>query len=218
MAAGLVAAPVLALLVIATGGDASTLRHVGFNVLPTALVQTGLLLAGVAVVTSFVGVGAAWLVTAYRFPLRDTLAAALVLPLAVPTYIVAYVYVEVLDPLGPVQAAFRAATGYRSRAEYWFPDIRTLPGAILILGAVLYPYVYLTARSLFAVQSANLLEAARTLGAGPWETFRAVAPAARPPGAGARPVARPSRDAERHRRERVSRRAHADRVDLRDMA
>ncbi|MHB2169675.1 ABC transporter permease [Alsobacter sp. R-9] len=181
MAALLVAAPVLALVAIALGGDASTLRHVALNVLPTALVQTGWLLAGVALVTASVGVGAAWMVTAYRFPLRDWLAAGLVLPLAVPTYIVAYVYVEMFEPLGPVQTAFRALTGYRSRAEYWFPEVRSLPGAVLIMGAVLYPYVYLTARALFAVQSANLLEAARTLGAGPWETFRTVAlPLARP--------------------------------------
>ncbi len=181
LAACIVAAPVLALVVIAVGGDAATLSHVAANVLPTALVETGLLLAGVAVVTALLGVGAAWLVTAYRFPLRDVLAAALVLPLAVPTYIVAYIYVELLEPLGPVQTAFRLLTGYRSKAEYWFPEVRSMPGAILILGCVLYPYVYLTARALFAVQSANLLEAARTLGASPWETFRTVAlPLARP--------------------------------------
>ncbi|MCZ8105667.1 MAG: iron ABC transporter permease [Burkholderiales bacterium] len=181
LAAAIVAAPVLALFVIALGGDASTARHVGVNVLPRALLDTGLLLAGVAVVTSLLGVGAAWLVTAYRFPFRDLLAAGLVLPLAVPTYIVAYVYVELLEPLGPVQTALRGLLGYRTKAEYWFPEVRSMPGAILILGAVLYPYVYLTARALFAVQSANLLEAARTLGAGPWETFRTIAlPLARP--------------------------------------
>ncbi len=181
MAAAIVSAPVIALFLIALGGDGSTLRHVGANVLPVALADTAVLLAGVAVVTTLLGVGAAWLVTAYRFPLRDLLAAGLVLPLAVPTYIVAYVYVELLEPLGPVQSALRGLAGYRTKAEYWFPEVRSMPGAILILGAVLYPYVYLTARALFAVQSANLLEAARTLGAGPWETFRTIAlPLARP--------------------------------------
>ena len=106
---------------------------------------------------------------------------ALILPLAVPTYIVAYVYVELLEPLGPVQSGLRAVFGWRSRADYWFPEIRSMPGAILLLGFVLYPYVYMTARALFSVQSANLIEVARTLGAGPLEMFRTVAlPLARP--------------------------------------
>lgn len=120
-AAALVAAPLLALFVIALQGDLSTFRHVGTTVLPTALMETALLLAGVSVVVSVIGVGAAWVVTAYDFPFRRTLAAALALPLAIPPYIVAYIYVELAEPLGPVQTAFRALTGYRSKAEYWFP-------------------------------------------------------------------------------------------------
>ena len=179
--AALVAAPLLALVVIATGGDTATLRHVASTVLPHALAETALLLAGVAVVAGLAGVGTAWLVSAYRFPGRLVLQAALVLPLAVPPYIAAYTYVEVLDPLGPVQSVFRAVTGYRSRAEYGWPDIRSLPGAILVMGAVLYPYVYLTTRALFSVQSANLLDVARTLGARPSRIFVTVAlPLARP--------------------------------------
>ena len=98
-----------------------------------------------------------------------------------PTYIVAYVYVELLEPLGPVQSGLRAVFGWRSRADYWFPEIRSHAGGILLLGFVLYPYVYMTARALFSVQSANLIEVARTLGAGPLEMFRTVAlPLARP--------------------------------------
>ena len=77
---------------------------------------------------TLVGIGTAWLVTAYRFPGRDILAMALILPLAVPTYIVAYVYVELLEPLGPVQSGLRAVFGWRSRADYWFPEIRSMPG------------------------------------------------------------------------------------------
>ncbi|MCP8941122.1 iron ABC transporter permease [Alsobacter sp. SYSU M60028] len=171
----------MSLALIALGGDASTLEHVARNVLPDAMAQTAMLLAGVAVLVSVVGVGTAWLVTAYRFPGRGALAMALILPLAMPAYIVAYVYVEILEPLGPVQGGLRALFGWRSRADYWFPEIRSLPGAVLVLGFVLYPYVYMTARALFSVQSANLIEVARTLGARPWELFRAVAlPLARP--------------------------------------
>jgi iron(III) transport system permease protein len=177
----LVCAPIACLALIALQGDASTARHVATTILPVALRETALLLAGVAVVVSLAGIGTAWLVTAYRFPGRNLVGAALVLPLAVPPYLVAYVYVELLEPLGPVQASLRAAFGWRSRADYWFPEVRSLPGAILVMGFVLYPYVYLTTRALFAVQSANLIEAARLLGAGPRELFLRVAlPLARP--------------------------------------
>jgi iron(III) transport system permease protein len=177
----LVAAPLVALLAIALQGDAAILGHVGRNVLPVALLETGLLLAGIGLLTCVVGVGAAWLVVAYDFPGRRLLAPALMLPLAVPTYLVAYAYVEVLDPLGPVQAAWRWIWGYRSRAEYSFPEIRSLPGAILLMSFVLYPYLYMSARALFAQQSASLLEVGRTLGARPFALFRHVAlPMARP--------------------------------------
>lgn len=128
LAAALVASPIVALAVIALQGDSSTLVHVAQNVLPDALAQTAMLLTGVAVVVTLIGIGTAWLVTAYRFPGRDILAMALILPLAVPTYIVAYVYVELLEPLGPVQSGLRAVFGWRSRADYWFPEIRSMPG------------------------------------------------------------------------------------------
>lgn len=181
LAAVLVASPIVALAFIALQGDSSTLMHIARNVLPDALVQTAILLSGVAAVVTLIGIGTAWLVTAYRFPGRDILAMALILPLAVPTYIVAYVYVELLEPLGALQGALQALFGWRSRADYWFPEIRSMPGAVLLLGFVLYPYVYMTARALFSVQSANLIEVARTLGAGPLEMFRTVAlPLARP--------------------------------------
>ncbi|PSC05424.1 iron ABC transporter permease [Alsobacter soli] len=181
IAALLALAPLAALAWIAASGDASTLTHVAVNVLPDALRQTGVLLLGVGLLAGAIGVGAAWLVTAYSFPGRAVVSAALSLPLAVPTYIAAYVYVELLDPLGPVQTAVRALFGFRSRADYWFPEIRSMPGAIVVLSFVLYPYVYMTVRALFAMQSANLLEVGRTLGARPLELFRRVAlPMARP--------------------------------------
>ena len=179
--AALVLAPLLSLLVIALGGDAGLWPRLALNVLPVALLETALLLAGVAAVCGTIGVATAWLVTAHRFPGRDALAWLLPLPLAVPTYITAYVYVEVFDAAGPVQGALRAAMGWRSRSDYWFPEVRSLPGCIVVMSVVLYPYVYAAARAMFSTQSASMIEVARTLGAGRLELFRTVAlPLARP--------------------------------------
>ncbi|MFL5231072.1 MAG: ABC transporter permease, partial [Microvirga sp.] len=180
-AAGLVLAPLASLAIIAFRGEAALSLALAATVLPAALLETALLLAGVALLTGTLGVGTAWLVTVHRFPGRDWLAWLLPLPLAVPTYITAYVYVEVFDAAGPVQAALRQAMGWRSRTEYWFPEIRSLPGCILVMAVVLYPYVYAAARTMFATQSASMVEVARTLGAGRFEMFRTVAlPLARP--------------------------------------
>ncbi|WID97210.1 iron ABC transporter permease [Bosea vestrisii] len=181
-AAGLVALPVLALAFTALSREALTVwPHLTANVLPVALWNTALLLAGIALFCGAVGTGAAWLVTQYEFPGRRSLEWLLVLPLALPTYITAYVYVEILGFQGPFQSALRALTGWRSLRDYWFPDPRNLPGAILILGLVLYPYVYLSVRALFAMQSAALIESARTLGTRRWPLFwRIGLPMARP--------------------------------------
>ncbi|MBN9471812.1 MAG: iron ABC transporter permease [Bosea sp.] len=182
LAAALVALPVLSLGLTALSREALAVwPHLTANVLPAALGDTLLLLAGVAVFCGIVGVGTAWLVTQHEFPGRKNLEWLLVLPLAMPTYITAYVYVEILGFQGPLQSLFRALTGYRSLRDYWFPDPRNLTGAILILGLVLYPYVYLSVRALFGMQSAAIVESARTLGASRWTLFRRVAlPMARP--------------------------------------
>src|SRR5690606_35629346 len=128
-----------------------------------------------------IGTGAAWLVTAYDFPGRAVMAWALLLPLAVPTYIVAYAYLDLLHPLGPVQGAIRALLGYDGPREFRLPDIRGLPGCIALLGLVLYPYVYIATRAMFMTQAAGLLEAARMLGVGRAALFWRVAlPLARP--------------------------------------
>ena len=117
----------------------------------------------------------------YRFPGRGLLDRLLVLPLAMPTYIIAYTYVELLDFSGPVQRALRAVFGWHTVKDYWFPEVRTLPGAILVLSAVLYPYVYLSARASFVQQSICVLEVARTLGRTSAGAFWSVAlPLARP--------------------------------------
>jgi iron(III) transport system permease protein len=180
-AALLAIAPVVTLVITAVGPTDELWLHLIRYVVPPALVQTSLLLAGVAAVTIVVGVGTAWLVTTFQFPGRDTLSWLLVLPLAIPTYIVAYVYVDLLDAWGPVQSALRAVLGYRSAADYWFPSVRSLGGAILLMGFVLYPYVYLAARAMFQTQAAQLAEAARVLGARPFRlAWQISLPLARP--------------------------------------
>ena len=179
--AGFVLAPLASLLHIAWKGDAEIWPHLISYVLPRALFDTLMLLIGVAALAAVTGTGTAWLVTAYQFPGRNILSWLLPLPLAIPTYIVAYVYVDVLDAIGPVQNILRAITGWRSAADYWFPNVRSLPGAVFVMGIVLYPYVFLAARAMFQTQSASMIEVARTLGASRYLLARHVAlPLARP--------------------------------------
>ena len=180
-AAALAVAPPLSLVVLAFGDTGDLWVHLARYVIPPALVQTALLLAGVAALTIVVGTGTAWTVTTFTFPGRDALTWLLPLPLAIPTYIVAYVYVDILDALGPVQSTLRAIFGWRSAADYHFPNIRSLGGAILLFSFVLYPYVYLAARAMFQTQGRLFSEAARMLGAQPWELARRITfPLARP--------------------------------------
>lgn len=105
----------------------------------TALPDTAILLAGVGLLAGVVGTYAAWLVTAYDFPGRKILEWALLLPLAMPTYIVAYAYLDILHPVGPVQGAIRWLLGYSSPREFRLPDIRSMTGCIVLLGFVLFP-------------------------------------------------------------------------------
>jgi iron(III) transport system permease protein len=173
--------PVATVAVLAVSAQDNIWPHLMRTVLPASLRDTVLLLAGVGIVVVSVGTGAAWLTTMYRFPGRAILDRMLVLPLAMPTYIAAYCYVELLDYSGPIQKALRAATGWQSARDYWFPEVRSLWGAVLVLSAVLYPYVYLAARATFVQQSVCMLEVARTLGRTAVGTFWAIAlPLARP--------------------------------------
>lgn len=183
--AALVLAPVGALLWQASQGSAGVWAHLWTHVLAPALGQTTVLLAGVAVLVIGLGTSLAWLVAAHDFPGRRGLEWALLLPLAVPTYIIAFVYLDLSHPLGPVQGALRALLGYSSPREFRLPDIRSMPGAILLLGLVLYPYVYLPVRAMFAMQAASLLEAGRMLGCSRRTMFfRLALPLARPAVAG----------------------------------
>ena len=179
--AALVVIPLANLVRIAFSGESDIWADLVAYVIPEALRVTVLLLAGVAVLTALIGVGAAWLVTAYRFPGRDALAWMLALPLAFPTYIVAYVYVDLFDAFGPVQNALAALSGWKPTAASWYPNIRSLGGAVFVFSLVLYPYVFLAARAMFQTQSASLFEVARTLGATRFMLARHVAlPLARP--------------------------------------
>jgi ABC-type sulfate transport system permease component len=168
MAAALLALlPLLSLIVLAFGETGDLWDHLLRHVIPVALARTAVLLAGVAALTIVLGAGTAYLVTTFSFPGRDTLAWLLPLPLAIPTYIVAYVYVDLLDALGPLQSIL--------------PNVRSLGGAIFLFGVVLYPYVYLAARAMLQTQGAMFAEPARMLGARPWQLARRITlPLARP--------------------------------------
>src|SRR5215831_10527986 len=175
------ALPLATIAVLCLSARESVWPHLIRTVLPGALIDTSILVTGVGILSLLFGTGAAWLVTMYRFPGRAVLDRMLVLPLAMPSYILAYCYVELLDFSGPVQRAMRALFGWRLASDYWFPEVRTLTGAILVLSAGLYPYVYLSARASFVQQSVCVLEVARTLGRTSTGAFWSVAlPLARP--------------------------------------
>ncbi|HUF72653.1 MAG TPA: iron ABC transporter permease [Gammaproteobacteria bacterium] len=181
IAALAVAAPIAALVVTAAGGTEELWSDLVAYVLPVAARDTAVLLAGVGIATALIGAGTAWLVAAHEFPGRRIFDWALLLPLAVPTYIVAYAYLDVLHPVGPVQTALRALIGVDSPRDLQLPDIRSMGGCIFVLSCVLYPYVYLTTRAMFMMQAANLIDVARTLGHGRRRVFFRVAlPLARP--------------------------------------
>ena len=175
------ALPILTIIVLALTPTENIWPHLLSTVLPGYVLRTLALLAGVGLITFVTGTAVAWLVTMCQFPLRGMLTWASLVPMAMPGYIVAYAYVDFLSFAGPLQTWLRAVFGWRRPDDYWFPEIRSLGGAIAVLAMVLYPYVYLTARASFMRQPATQLEVARALGQTPWGAFRRVAlPLARP--------------------------------------
>ena len=177
--AALVVAPIGAVVWNIFLPSEATWSHLISTVLPEYIYNTLLLLIMVAVGVTTCGVIAAWLVTGYRFPGQRMLEWALVLPMAMPAYVMAYAYTDWLQAAGPVQSLLRELTGWRVR-QYWFPEIRSLPGAASMLTFALYPYVYLLARSAFLEQSRSSFEAAQLAGYGPWgRFFRVSLPLAR---------------------------------------
>ena len=172
--------PVAAVLSSVFAGVGDTWAHLAATSLARYVANTALLLALVTFGVVSMGVVSAWLVTAYRFPGRDVLQWALLLPLAVPAYVMAYAYTDWLQFTGPVQTALRELTGWQAR-EYWFPEVRSLPGAAVMLSFALYPYVYLVARTAFHDLSRSAIEAGRLAGYGPLGAFfRVAVPLARP--------------------------------------
>jgi len=159
-------------------------RHLAATVLPSYVANSLWIMFGVGLGVLVIGVGTAWLVAMCEFPGRRIFEWALLLPFAVPAYVIAYTYTGLLDFGGPVQVWLRDGLGMAGVAA-WFPDIRSLVGAIVLMALVLYPYVYMLARTAFHEQSFAAIEVSRTLGCGPWRSFRSVSlPLARPAIAG----------------------------------
>lgn len=177
----LLSLPVLVILSGSLTNTADVWQHLASTVLPTYVTNSLWLMLGVGCGVALIGTGTAWLVTLCQFPGSRLFAWALLLPLAAPAYILAYTYTEILEFYGPVQTFLRGTFGWTSVRDYWFPNLRSLWGAIAMLTLVLYPYVYLLARTAFLNQSTVTLEASRSLGCGPWRSFFTVAlPLARP--------------------------------------
>jgi iron(III) transport system permease protein len=173
--------PIAVVIAIALSGSGADWPHLARNVIPHSTTTTLWLLVLVAAGTASIGVTSAWMVVAYDFPFRRTLAWMLVLPLAVPPYLAAYAFAEFLHFAGPVQGAVRAVFGFETPRDYWFPEIRSTEGAAFVLSMVLYPYVYLTTRVVFIMQGRNIGDVARTLGAAPMKVLRKVLlPVAKP--------------------------------------
>lgn len=177
---GIILFPIAVLAVELLSLDIDLWRRLWNTILPRTLWNTFRLAIGVSVGALLTGVATAWLVTAYDFPARRWFERLLMLPLAIPGFIMGFIYVALFEFAGPVQTFLRQQFGW-SRGDYWFPNIASPSGLILVLTLVLYPYVYILARSAFREQAANTLEAANVLGYKGWKAFWHVAlPLARP--------------------------------------
>ena len=179
--AALVMMPIASVVWIAFHPAENIWPHLLATTLPRYLVNSLVMMLSVGFLAGLIGVGTAWLVAMYRFPGGRWLEWLLLLPLAIPAYIGAYALVDFLEYAGPVQTWLRGVFGWTTSRDYWFPEIRSRGGAILVMALALYPYVYLLTRSAFREQSGNTYEVARALGAGPWKRFwRVGLPLVRP--------------------------------------
>ena len=164
MVCAVMMAPLLAIAVTATGDTADLMPHLLQTVLARYVGNTLLLMAGVGVLATLFGVSTAWVVSRYHFPGRAVFDWLLVLPAAMPAYIIAYSYTDFLEYAGPVQSGLRAMFGWQTAREYWFPEIRSAGGASVMMAAVLYPYIYLLTRTAFRQTSAQMFEVAALAG------------------------------------------------------
>ena len=152
--------PVAGLLLTALGDSGGLWGHLVNTILATYVTNTLLLMSGVGGVTIVFGVSSAWVISRYNFAGRAMLEWMLLLPAAIPTYIIAYCYTDFFEYAGPVQSGLRAAFGWQSSRDYFFPEIRSVGGAILVMASVLYPYVYMVTRIAFSLTPASLFEIA----------------------------------------------------------
>ncbi|MDB1124817.1 ABC transporter permease [Vibrio algarum] len=172
--------PILAIFYLSFGDSGDLFEHLISTVMPTYIYNTVVLVLGVIVLALLFGLPSAWLMAMCRLPGEKVLQWALVLPLAMPGYVVGYIFTDWFDYAGPIQIFIRDIMGWQA-GDYWFPDIRSLSGAAVVLALVFYPYVYLMARAAFMEQSASLLQSARLLRCTPLESFRRISlPLARP--------------------------------------
>ena len=176
----LVALPILAVVSNVFFNSSQIWQHLASTVLPRYLVNSFFLSLGVGTGVLLIGVVTAWLVSICEFPGRGWLQWSLLLPLSTPAYVLAYTYTDFLDVAGPFQTWLRRTFSLEV-GQYWFPNVRSLGGAIAMLMLVLYPYVYMLARVAFLEQSNRMIEASRVMGCNPWRSFWTVGlPLARP--------------------------------------
>lgn len=176
-----VSLPIISVSILALFPEENAWPHLLNTVLPSYLKNTLTLMTGVGLLSLFIGTGAAWLISMYDFPAKRWLSWGLLLPFAVPAYVIAYVYTDLLEFAGPVQTALRDWMNWTSARDYWFPPIRSMGGAIIMMSLVLYPYIYMLARAAFLEQSVSLYRVSRSLGSTPLKFFiRVSLPIARP--------------------------------------
>ncbi len=173
--------PILCVTYFSFESSGEIWRHLVSTSLPIYVRNTITLMCGVGVLVFVLGVGVAWLTTMCRFPGKKLFEWLLIFPLAFPAYVIAYAYTDLLEYAGPVQALLRDFFNWTNSEDYWFPEIRSMGGAILMMSFVLYPYVYLMARTAILEMSVNAIDVHRVMGGTPRQTFlRVIFPAARP--------------------------------------
>nr|WP_228710839.1 iron ABC transporter permease [Saccharobesus litoralis] len=163
--------PIFSLFIASLQADDGIFSHLMNTVLSTYVINTVLLVFSVCLLSLLIGLPAAWLMAMCDFKSKRFWSWAMILPLAMPAYVVAYVYTDLFDYAGPIQIALRDWFQWQTARDYWFPDIRTLGGAAIVLALVLYPYVYLLLRSAFSSQSISQLQSSRILGDSAWQSF-----------------------------------------------
>ena len=155
----IIIAPVLAIFYSAFSGDTFLWPHLSSTVLPRYISNTLILMTGVGSLSLVFGLSTAWIITRYNFPLKYIFEWALLLPAAIPAYIIAYIYTDILEYAGPIQGILRDLFGWQNSKDYWFPNIRTMGGAIFVMASVLYPYIYLMARTSFIATPVSFYQA-----------------------------------------------------------